>query len=132
MRCADLRHAVRQRHLRLIVDLLVPGGAGLLISDLATARSAGGLAGTAADSSLELVGVMNKLIHRRDSFAGLSPEAVRAGLCDDPRVGPLVGSAQFIRPWLWTLGPEKAFLVYALRLRRAAGTFLIQPRSTTG
>ena len=32
-----------------------------------------------------------------------------------------------IRPWLWTLGPEKAFLVYALRLRRASGTFLLPP-----
>ena len=126
-RCADLRVAVRQRHLRLIVDLLAPGGSGLIVSDLATAGSAAALAGPAGKrGSAELVGVMNKLINRRDGFAGLDPEAVQAGLRDDPRVGPLVGDVQFIRPWLWTLGPRKAFLVYAVRVRRARGTMLIE------
>ena len=129
-RCADLRVAVRQRHLRLIVDLLTPGGSGLIVSDLATAGSAQALAGPAAGSSPALVGVMKKLINRRDTFAGLDPDSLQAGLRNDPRVGPLVGDIQFIRPWLWTLGPEKAFLVYAIRLRRARGTLLIEPGVT--
>jgi hypothetical protein len=128
-RCADLRIAVRQRHLRLIVDLLAPGGSGLIVSDLATAVSSQALAGPTAGSTA-LEGVMKNLIGRRHAFAGLDPDAVQAGL-RDPRVGPLVGDVQFIRPWLWTLGPEKAFLVYALRLRRVTGTLLFEPRAMT-
>jgi hypothetical protein len=129
-RAAELRTRVRQRHLRLIVDLLSPGGSGLLVSDLATAGSPQELAGVAAtatgeSAAAELSNLMNKLVHRRDAFAGLDPDSVRAGLRDDPRVAPLVGDVQFVRPWLWTLGPAKAFLVYALRLRRAAGTVLL-------
>lgn len=130
-RCANLRVAVRQRHLRLIVDLLAPSGSGLIVSDLATAGSAQALAGPSAGRSYALDGVMKKAINRRDAFAGLDPDAVQAGLRNDPRIGPLVGEIRFIRPWLWTLGPEKAFLVYALRLRRAAGTLLIEPRRQT-
>jgi hypothetical protein len=125
-RCSELRLAVRQRHLRLIVDLLTPGGSGLIVSDMATAGSAQALAGNAAGSSPALMGVMKKLINRREAFAGLDPEALSAGLRNDPRVGPLVGDIQFINPWLWTLGPEKAFLVYALRLRRSKGALLIE------
>jgi hypothetical protein len=130
-RCADLRVAVRQRHLRLIVDLLTPGGSGLIVSDLATAGSAQARAGPSTSSSHALEAVMKKAINRRDAFAGLDPDAVQAGLRNDPRIGPLVGDIRLIRPWLWTLGPEKAFLVYALRLRRAAGTLLIEPRCQT-
>ena len=128
-RCVDLRLAVRQRHLRLIVDLLAPGGSGLIVSDLATAGSGHALAGPSAGSSHALDSVVKKLINRRDAFAGLDPDAVQAGLRHDPRIGPLVGDVRFIRPWLWTLGLEKAFLVYAIRLRRATGTFLIEPHS---
>lgn len=123
-RAAELRTVVRQRHLRLIVDLLSPGGSGLLVSDLATAGSPQELAAPGACSG-ELSNVMNKLVRRRDTFAGLDPDAVQAVLCNDPRVAPLVGGVQFIRPWLWTVGPAKALLVYALRLRRAAGTVLL-------
>jgi len=128
-RCPDLRVAVRQRHFRLIVDLLAPSGSGLIVSDLASAASVQALAGASAGSTPALDGIMKKLINRKDAFASLDPDAVQAGLRNDPRVGPLVSDIQFIRPWLWTLGPRKAFLVYALRLRRARGTLLIEPRS---
>ncbi len=124
-RCADLRVAVRQRHLRLIVDLLAPGGSGLIVSDLASAGSAQALAGRAARSSHGLESVMKKLVNGRGAFADLDSDAVQAGLRDDPRLAPLVGEVRLIRPWLWTLGPAKAFLVYALRFRRAQGTLLI-------
>jgi hypothetical protein len=50
---------------------------------------------------------------------------MRAALAADPMVAPLLAPVRQVAPWLWHLGPERAFLVYALRLRRLAGTLVL-------
>jgi hypothetical protein len=112
----DLRDAIRRRHVRQIVEWLAPGGSGLLVIDLVQADRLGALVHTHRDRLGE---VAARTIAKADHFPGLDPDSLRAALLDDPLVSGMVSGVQEIAPWLWTLGPHKAFLVYALRFRRS-------------
>ena len=121
-RSPDLRLAVRRRHLRLMVDLLAPGGAGVLITDVAVSGAVKNLQHV---RSRDLPDLLNKLVAQGRTFASLDPPAVEAALTGDPLIGPLIGGVQRVPPWLWRLGPLKTFLVYALRFRRTRGAVVL-------
>jgi hypothetical protein len=121
-RANELRLAIRLRHLRLMADLLAPGGAGVLVTDLAVSGMEKNLEHM---RSGDLPGLLKKLVAQRKVFAGLDPDGVEAALTGDPLVAPLLGAVQHVPPWLWRLGPLKTFLVYALRFRRTRGTVLL-------
>jgi hypothetical protein len=121
-RAIDLRLAIRRRHLRLMVDLLAPGGAGVLVTDLAVSGMVKNLEHVCSG---ELPDLLRRLVAQRKVFAGLDPEGVEAALTADPLVAPLLGAVQYLPPWLWRLGPLKTFLVYALRFRRSGGAVLL-------
>lgn len=112
----ELRDAIRRRHLRQMVEWLSPGGTGILVIDLATTERLGTLVQSHRDRLEE---VANRTVARSNHFPGLDPESLRAGLMADPHLRGLVANIQQIPPWLWTLGPNKSFLVYALRFRRS-------------
>ncbi len=125
-RAAAVRDAIRQRHLRLIVDLTAPGGSGVLVSDMAVAGAPGGFTGDRRrNGPPDLDSVARKLAHQRECFAGLSPDSLLTAIESDPTIAPLLAAVHLVRPWLWVLGPEKTFLVFALRLRRSATTIVI-------
>ena len=107
-----LRAAMRRRHLRAIVDLLAPGGSGVLIVDLASTEDFPGLA-RVNDNNDDVSDLMRTLVEQRKCFAALAPAEIRRAM------QPLVNSGQvsnprFTRPWIWHLGPHKAFLAYAV------------------
>jgi hypothetical protein len=112
----ELREAIRRRHLRQMVEWLAPGGTGLLVIDLATTQNLGSLVHTHHNRLEE---VASRTVARANHFPGLDPESLRAAMLQDARLNGLVSSIQQIPPWLWTLGPAKSFLVYALRFRRS-------------
>lgn len=124
LRSPDLRRAIRDRHLRLMVDLLAPGGTGLLICDLVSSAAIRDLPALGRD---ELPGLVNKLTQRGDHFVGLSPMSIMGVLTGDPTIAPLIADARLIRPWLWKLGPLKTFLVYGVRFRRSREAMLLHP-----
>lgn len=117
----DVREAIRRRHVRQMVEWLAPGGTGILVVDLVTADRLGSLVHTHRDRLDE---VATRTVARAAHFPGLDPAALRSALVDDPMVGGMVAGVQTVPPWLWTLGPNKAFLVYALRFRRSRAVVL--------
>ena len=119
----DLRRAIRRRHIRQLVEWLKPGGAGLLVTDLITTRKLGSLMETHGD---RLGDVLNRVVAKSEHFAGLDPPALKSAFLDDPYLAGMVTAVTHIDPWRWTLGPAKAFLVYAVRFRRAYGTTLLR------
>lgn len=109
---------IRARHLRLMLDLLAPGGTGLLISDLVSSDSRDDLTRVPEH---ELPGLVQKLASDRNFFSGLYPDAMAATLKSEPRLAGLAMDVRLLSPWLWRLGPLRTFLVYALRFRRSPG-----------
>jgi hypothetical protein len=108
--------AIRTRHMRLLVELVAPGGAGVLVSDLVSSDAAPELPSLRKD---QLPDFARRLPKQGRGFPGISADAIGSALRDDPTLAPLVAHVQFIPPWVWHLGPRRTFLVYALRFRRA-------------
>jgi hypothetical protein len=114
--------ALRTRHLRTVVDLLKPGGTGVVVCDVASSTRYPELAGTRRE---KLPDLLDRLSYTDRGFDGLSPAALQEGMLADPQVAPLVGPVQQISPWLWRLGPERTFLVYGMRFRRRPGPVVL-------
>ena len=114
----ELLLALRTRHLRTVVDLLAPGGAAVIICDVASSTGYPQLLETRREKLPEF---LDRLAYTDRGFDGLSPVAMEAALRDDPLIAPLLAPARRVAPWLWRLGPARTFLVYALRLRRLPG-----------
>ena len=110
-----LVRAIRTRHLRLMLDSLVPGGTGLLVCDLVSSDSLDHLPRVAEH---ELPGLIGKLARDGNFFSGLFPDAVMAAMQTEPAVVSRIADAKLLSPWLWRLGPARSFLVYAIRFRR--------------
>lgn len=118
----NLLVALRTRHLRMLVDLLAPGGAGVVVCDVASSTGYPELLDVRRD---KLPDLLDRLTYTDRGFDGLSPVAMKAALRDDPLIAPLLGPVQQVAPWLWQLGPRRTFLVYALRLRRLSGPVIL-------
>lgn len=114
----ELLLALRTRHLRTVVELLAPGGTGVIVCDVASSTGHPELCRTRRD---QLPGLLDRLTYTERGFEDLSPPAMRAAMASDPLVAPLLGRVVQVPPWLWHLGPNRTFLVYALRLRRLLG-----------
>jgi hypothetical protein len=120
----ELLVALRTRHLRTLVDLTKPGGAAVLVCDVANSE---GEPAIGADRKPDLADLLNRVSYSGRHFDGLAPQAIEAALRADALVAPLLGPVQLLRPWLWHLGPRRTFLVYAVRFRRLAGPVLLEP-----
>ena len=118
----DLVRAIRTRHLRLMLDLLKPGGTGLLVCDLVSSDSLDVLPRVPEH---ELAGLVQKLARDRNFFSGLYPDALLAACQNEPMLSPRICDVRLLTPWLWRLGPKRSFLVYAIRFRRAEGRHLL-------
>jgi hypothetical protein len=118
----ELLLALRTRHLRTVVDLLAPGGAGVIVCDVASTTGYPELAGTRRE---RLPDLLDRLTYTDRGFDGLSPAAMLRAIRADPTIAPLLGPVQQVAPWLWQLGPARTFLVYALRLRRLRGPVVL-------
>lgn len=120
----ELLLALRTRHLRTVVDLLAPGGAAVIVCDVASSDGHPQLATARRD---RLPDLLDRLTYTDRGFEGLSPQSMRSAVQSDPLIAPLLGAVQTVAPWLWRLGPKRTFLVYALRLRRLPGPVLLNP-----
>ena len=114
--------ALRTLHLRTLVQLMSPGGAAVVVCDVASSTGHPQLLDTRAD---KLPDYLDRLTYTDRGFDGLSPAAIKSALAADPLIAPLLAPPQQIAPWLWHLGPRRTFLVYALRLRRLAGPVIL-------
>jgi hypothetical protein len=118
----ELLLALRARHLRMLVDLMAPGGTGVIVCDVASSTGHPALLDMRKGN---LPVYLDRLTYTDRGFDGLSPISMRAALESDPLIAPLLAPVQQIAPWLWHLGPRRTFLVYGLRLRRRKGTVVL-------
>ncbi|GAA3350288.1 hypothetical protein GCM10020358_75610 [Amorphoplanes nipponensis] len=106
--------AVRDRHLRLISDLVMPRGTGVLVTDVVSSDTCPPLRGTGIDG---LGPLLAECVNAGNFFTGANPFAIERRLRADPEL-PLdrIGMAP---PWRWDLG-ERSYLVSALAFRKQA------------
>lgn len=108
--------AIRRRHLCTMADLLAPGGVGVFATDLFSSSRLPDLAKVAKP---QLPGLMRTFVSDGKYFGGLDPAAIAGVLKQDPAVAPRVTDLKAVPPWLWHLGLNKAYLVYAICFRKA-------------
>ena len=118
----DLLVSIRDRHLRLLVELTRPGGTALLVCDMLSSHSFAELSRVRRE---KLPALMDRMVYRGDFFSGLAPSAVEAVFRQDPLIAPLLNDVKLLRPWVWQLTPTRTFLVYAVRARRIGGAVIL-------
>jgi hypothetical protein len=112
-RFLEALRAVRAGHLRLLADLVAPGGTGVLVTDVVSSDSFPALASVREDLLPALLG---QLVRERNFFHGVNPIALASFFETDPAVAPQVTGLEWVRPWLWDFGP-RVYLVCACTFR---------------
>ena len=107
-RLSEAFEAIRIGHLRLLVDLLAPGGAGLLVTDLASSDHAPAIA-TASEQ--DLPALASRLAASGACFAGIDLSAMEDQLATDPFLASLVREVRRLDVWRWRINKAKTFLV---------------------
>jgi SAM-dependent methyltransferase len=113
-RCVELVMAVRNRHLEIILELLNPGGVGVLVTDFVATETAPELAQL---DELLLPRAATKWIEERNFFTGANPFAIRDYYNRSRGPGPCASDAQVKGPWRWDIG-AKQLAVCAVTFRR--------------
>jgi hypothetical protein len=119
-----LVQAVRAAHLRLLSDLVAPGGLGVLICDVVSSESYPPLSFVRAD---QLSGVLGRLIKQRNFFHGVNPAAIHQTFRTDEFLRARVSALESQPPWLWSLG-TRVYAVWALTFRHHTPTSGDVPR----
>jgi SAM-dependent methyltransferase len=114
-RCVELVMAVRNRHLEIILELLNPGGVGVLVTDFVATETAPELAQL---DELLLPQAAMKWIEERNFFTGANPFAIRDYYNRSREPGPCAENAQVKGPWRWDIG-AKQLAVCAVTFRRS-------------
>lgn len=117
-RFLELLQAVRAGHLRLLTQLVAPGGFGVLISDMVSSDTFPGLA-TLPESALE--STLVQLIRQGNFFHGLNPSAVAAALRTDTVLASQIADMESLRPWRWNFGP-RVYAVWGMKWHRHVST----------
>jgi len=105
-------------HLRLVGQLLAPGGTGVIVTDTVSSQSYALEELWGERAPLEL---LDHLEETGNFLSGTSPAFLRRILRTDEVLGKLVDPPRLIEPWLWRIDDELTLLAYALTFRRAAG-----------
>jgi hypothetical protein len=108
--------ALARVHVRLLLSLVRPGGQVLLVSDMVSTETypLEEMWGTQSPTAL-----MGQLERAGNFLSGTARTFIRRLFTTDPVAATLVdGTPSSIEPWLWRMGPDLTFLVYAVSARR--------------
>ena len=109
-----LIQAVRRGHLVRMLQLLKPGGRGILISDLVSSETTPALA-SIDDASLPKL--LAHALATGNFFSGLHPGVMLQDLGTAPGVASSVDSPIMTAPWRWKMG-TRVYAVYAITFRK--------------
>ncbi len=115
-KCVDLVMEVRNRHLEIILELLNPGGMGVLVTDFVATETAPELARL---DELLLPEAAICWIEERSFFTGTNPFAIRDYYNRSRQPGPAAEDVRVKGPWRWDIG-AKQLAVCAVTFRRRA------------
>jgi hypothetical protein len=113
----EIACAVVVAHLRVLGQLLVPGGRALLITDMVSSDT---YPLEELWSQRSPWGLVAELETSGNHLSGTTPKFLRRIVNTDPVIAPLTGLVELETPWLWALSDEETYLVYALRFTRVA------------
>jgi hypothetical protein len=116
-RCVQLVTAVCNRHLEIILELLTPGGRGLLVTDFVATQTVPELAQL---DELLLPQAATKWIEERNFFTGANPFAIRDYYSRSREPGPCAADVRVNGPWRWDIG-DRQLAVCAVTFRRTGG-----------
>lgn len=108
----DLVETLRQRHLRLLAELLVPGGVGYLVTDFARER---GGPRPARETSPE---PESAAVAPGNAFLGLNPRELRESVSDDAVLRNQVRQVRVSPSWLWRQNPRRTLRVCAIQFQK--------------
>ena len=111
----ELAFTIRARNLRLLLELLRPGGRAVLITDFVSSTSCAELA---TIDERELPALSTRLISGRNFFTGLNPFVLQSLFRQDPELAQLAARVQLSLPWRWTF-PARTYAVCALEVWRS-------------
>ena len=63
--------------------------------------------------------VLSEVASRDLVFDGTNPLFIKDVLDEDEVSAPLVARAELVTPWVWDIGPEMQYLVYAIQIERS-------------
>lgn len=112
-RFRELVSAVRAQHLRLLLDLLVPGGTAVLVTEVVSSDTCPALLTTRES---DLPGLLRQEVAARNFFTGTNPAMLEQVLRSDQRLVARLAEVRFVNPWLWTF-LTRTYLVYAVLLQ---------------
>jgi hypothetical protein len=110
----ELVFAVRDRHLRLLLELLAPGGWGVLVTDFVSSVTCPSL-GQIPEAQLPRA--VARLINERNFFTGANPAALASLFQGHPDLAPRVARVEVTAPWRWQLD-ERVYAVCAVRIQK--------------
>jgi hypothetical protein len=112
-RLIEVVAALRAAHLRLLADLLAPGGRGVLVTELVSSDTFPELPRIAEEALPE---VLSQLLAERNFFTGVNPMVIKSLLESDP-LREEVCHVELTLPWRWEF-VDRTYAVYALTFMR--------------
>ena len=109
-----LIQAVRRGHLVRMLQLLKPGGRGILISDLVSSETTPQLTSIHEGSLPKLLA---QALATSNFFSGLHPGVMLQDLGTTSGIVSSIDSPIMTAPWRWQMGP-RTYAVYAITFRR--------------
>ncbi len=104
----ELVETLRQRHLRLLAELLLPGGVGYLVTDFALERGGARPARETSPEPESAAGASG------NAFLGVNPRELRALANHDAVLRTRVRKARVSPSWLWRQNPRRTLRVCAV------------------
>ena len=108
----ELVRALRLRHLRLLAELLLPGGVGILVTDFALSQVR--VSQPRATSPRR----KSRSVSPGSGFLAVRPEELCELTSNDAVLRTLVHQIRLSSPWLWQQNPRLTLRVGAIQFRR--------------
>ena len=102
--------ALRERHLRQLIEMARPGGHVLLVTDFVSSDTFPALP---VLSDAELQRTVPQLIQDHNFFTGTNPALIHQFLTEDAGCAERLRGVRMISPWLWDFG-VRTYAVYAV------------------
>jgi hypothetical protein len=113
-RFPELMLAVRDRHLRLLAEMVGNGGHICLVTDVVSSLTYPPLPTVPEDRLAE---TLSQLIQQRNFFSGVNPFVLQRYFASHPDVCRHLERVEVLSPWLWNFGP-RVYAVCAIRAQR--------------
>ena len=105
---------LRRQHLRLLSDLVCPGGAFILVTDVVSTASVPDLRTCPTE---RMDARLAELIEERNFFTGANPAAIWKELTGDAKLSCRASAMEAHDPWLWPVTASHDYLTWAVTVR---------------